>query len=62
MYYCDNLDCGEPLIFMDWNMIQQLVLSMSESLALFGAVALVLESFCDKGFISRIDAKKTQNR
>lgn len=39
-------------------MIQQLVLSMSESLALFGAVALVLESFCDKGFISRIDAKK----
>lgn len=51
-YYCDNLYCGEPLGIMDWDMLQQLGLSSLENLALFGAVALVMEYFCDKGFIS----------
>ncbi len=54
-YYCDGLYCGEPLGFLDWDMLQQFLLSGAENLALFGAAALVVEFFCDRGFISRVD-------
>lgn len=53
MYYCDNLYCGEPLGVFDWNMLKQLFFSLSEDLFLFGAVAVVLEYYFDKGFLSR---------
>ena len=50
-YYCDNLICGEPLIFMDWGMLQQFFFNTVESIALFGAVAVTLEWFVDKGIV-----------
>jgi hypothetical protein len=39
---------------MDWAMLQQAALSGLENLALFGAAALVVEYFCDRGYISRV--------
>lgn len=52
-YYCEGLYCGEPLGFLDWSMFQQAALSGIENLALFGAAALVVEYFCDRGYIDR---------
>lgn len=42
-YYCEGLYCGEPLGILDWDMLKQLALSGSESLALFYGVALAVK-------------------
>ena len=52
-YYCEGLYCGAPLGFMDWDMSRQFVLSAADNLALFGAMALVIEYACDRGYIRR---------
>ena len=43
--YCTAalLDCGDPIGYFDWDIIQQLLLSGLESAALFGAAAIALE-------------------
>ena len=54
-YYCDAvpLDCGSPLGYLDWAMLQQLVFSGVESAALFGATAAAMDYCYTKGYISR---------
>lgn len=53
--YCSAvpLDCGEPLGYFDYNMIQQGIGSGLESVVMFGATALAIEYCYEKGFISR---------
>lgn len=53
--YCDAapLDCGEPLGYFDWNMLQQGAFSGLESVAMFGAAAYAMEYCYKKGYISR---------
>ena len=53
--YCSAapLDCGSPLGYFDWNMIQQGILSGVESAALFGAAAVAMDYCFQKGFISK---------
>jgi len=43
--YCSAapLDCGDPLGYFDYDMLQQLVLNGLESVALFGGAALAME-------------------
>ncbi len=53
-YYCDGLWCGEPLGFLDWPMLTQAMLGMVENIALFGAAALVVEYYIDRGFLTRM--------
>ena len=54
-YYCDAvpLDCGSPLGYLDWAMLQQLLFSGVESAALFGATAAAMDYCYTKGYISR---------
>lgn len=53
--YCTAapLDCGAPLGYFDFNMIQQLALNGLESAALFGGAALAMEFAYKKGFIGK---------
>lgn len=53
--YCTAapLDCGAPLGYFDWNLIQQLGLNGVESAALFGAAALAMEIAYKKNFITK---------
>lgn len=53
--YCTAapLDCGSPLGYFDWDMIQQLALNGLESVALFGAAAVAMELAYKKEFISK---------
>ena len=53
--YCSAapLDCGDPLGYFDWNMIQQLALNGVESAALFGAAAVAMEYAYDRNWISK---------
>jgi len=53
--YCDAapLDCGAPLGYFDWNMLQQAAFSGLESAAMFGAAAYAMEYCYKKGYISR---------
>jgi hypothetical protein len=57
-YYCDNLICGDPLTVLDWSMLSQFALGMTESVALFGAAGLALEFCCDRGLIPRANLFK----
>ena len=57
-YYCDNLICGDPLTVLDWRMLSQFALGMTESVALFGAAGLALEFCCDRGLIPRANLFK----
>lgn len=53
--YCTAapLDCGDPIGYFDWNMIQQLVLNGLESVALFGAAAAAMEVAYDRKWIGK---------
>ncbi len=53
--YCSAapLDCGEPLGYFDWSMINQLVGSGLESVVMFGAAAFAVEYCYEKNYISR---------
>ena len=53
--YCTAapLDCGDPIGYFDWNMIQQLLLNGLESVALFGAAAAAMEFAYGRGWISK---------
>ena len=53
--YCSAipLNCGAPIGYFDWNMIQQGAWSGLESVALFGAAALAMDYCFQKGFISK---------
>ena len=53
--YCTALplQCGAPLGYVDWNMIQQLAWNGVESLLLFGAAAVAMEVVTGRGYISR---------
>ena len=53
--YCTAapLDCGDPLGYFDYDMLQQLVLNGLESVALFGGAALAMEYAYSKKFISK---------
>ncbi|KAL9179010.1 hypothetical protein ACHAXT_011983 [Thalassiosira profunda] len=53
--YCTAapLECGDPLGYFDWDMIQQLVLNGLESVALFGGAALAMEYAYGKKWISK---------
>ena len=47
------LSCGAPLGYVNWDMINQGLLSGVESVALFGGAALAMEVAFDKGFIGK---------
>ncbi|KAL3787650.1 hypothetical protein HJC23_011798 [Cyclotella cryptica] len=53
--YCSAapLDCGDPLGYFDWDMIQQLLLNGVESAALFGGAAAAMEVAYDRNWISK---------
>ena len=53
--YCTAapLDCGDPLGYFDYDMIQQLVLNGLESVALFGGAAVAMEYAYSKKWISK---------
>lgn len=53
--YCDAvpLNCGAPLGYFDWSMIQQTAFSGLESVFLFGATAAAMEYCYTKAYISR---------
>jgi hypothetical protein len=53
--YCSSapLDCGDPLGYFDYNMIQQGIGSGLESVVMFGAAALAMEYCYNNGYISR---------
>ena len=53
--YCSAapLDCGDPLGYLDYDMLQQLVLNGLESVALFGGAALAMEYAYSNKWISK---------
>ncbi len=53
--YCDfaPLQCGEPLGYFDWDMLQQAFFSGLESAALFSLTAAAMDYCYKKGYISR---------
>jgi hypothetical protein len=53
--YCTAIPvtCGPPLGYLDWNLLQQLLLSGLESALLFGFTALAVDIAMEKGYISR---------
>mmetsp|Transcript_19019 Transcript_19019/g.29292 ORF Transcript_19019/g.29292 Transcript_19019/m.29292 type:complete len:231 (+) Transcript_19019:57-749(+) len=53
--YCTfaPLNCGAPLYYFDWNMIQQAGWNGAESVALFGAAAFAMDYCFKKSFISK---------
>eukprot|EP00559_Dactyliosolen_fragilissimus_P004152 CAMPEP_0184864332 /NCGR_PEP_ID=MMETSP0580-20130426/14543_1 /TAXON_ID=1118495 /ORGANISM="Dactyliosolen fragilissimus" /LENGTH=241 /DNA_ID=CAMNT_0027363061 /DNA_START=55 /DNA_END=780 /DNA_ORIENTATION=+ len=55
--YCTSapLDCGDPLGYFDWAMIQQGVFSGIESAAMFVAAATAMDYCYRKGYISRFN-------
>jgi hypothetical protein len=54
-YYCEAapLDCGAPLGYFDWSMLQQAMFSGLESIFLFGAAAAAMEYSYRRGYITR---------
>mmetsp|Transcript_6098 Transcript_6098/g.7087 ORF Transcript_6098/g.7087 Transcript_6098/m.7087 type:complete len:226 (-) Transcript_6098:119-796(-) len=55
--YCSYapLDCGEPLGYFDWDMIQQAAFSGLESAVMFGATAAAMEYCYKRRIISRFE-------
>ena len=53
--YCTALplDCGEPLGYLDYELIRQLGLGGAEGIALFGGAAMAMEYAHGKGWISK---------
>eukprot|EP00956_Cyclotella_meneghiniana_P003762 scaffold4568_cov74-Cyclotella_meneghiniana.AAC.5 len=53
--YCTAapLDCGDPLGYFDWDMLQQLLLNGIESVVLFGAAAAAMEFSYERNWISK---------
>jgi hypothetical protein len=53
--YCTPipLNCGPPLTYLDWNLLQQIFLSGAESALLFGCTAWALDAAMEKGYISK---------
>ena len=53
--YCTALplDCGEPLGYLDYELIRQLGLGGAEGIALFGGAAMAMEYAYGKGWISK---------
>lgn len=53
--YCTAIPlyCGPPLSYLDWNLLQQLLLSGVESALLFGFTALAVDIAMEKGYISK---------
>ena len=53
--YCTAapLDCGDPLGYFDWDMLQQLLLNGIESVVLFGAAAAAIEFSYERNWISK---------
>jgi hypothetical protein len=53
--YCTAipLNCGPPLSYLDWNLLQQIFLSGAESVLLFGCTAWALDAAMEKGYISK---------
>jgi len=53
--YCTAapLDCGDPLGYFDFNMIQQLVLNGLESAALFAGTAAAMEYAYERNWVSK---------
>ena len=53
--YCTAapLDCGDPLGYFDFDMLQQLAFNGLESVALFGGAALAMEIAYKKGLIGK---------
>jgi len=53
--YCTAvpLDCGDPLGYFDYDMIQQLFLNGLESVAMFGGAALAMEYAYSKKWIGK---------
>jgi hypothetical protein len=47
------LSCGEPLGYVDWNMISQLAWNGVESAALFGVTSIAMEFAYKKGWIQK---------
>ena len=52
-YECSALplQCGEPIGYMNWSMMNDLGINMLESVALFGVVGLVMESLLKQKWI-----------
>lgn len=55
--YCDAvpLSCGEPLGYLDYDMLQQTVFSGLESVALFGGAAFAMEYCYKNKYLSRFE-------
>mmetsp|Transcript_26719 Transcript_26719/g.64106 ORF Transcript_26719/g.64106 Transcript_26719/m.64106 type:complete len:225 (-) Transcript_26719:146-820(-) len=53
--YCTAvpLDCGDPLGYLDWDMLGQLVWNGAEGVAIFGGAAAAMEIAYKKGWISK---------
>ena len=53
--YCSAvpLNCGSPLGYLDWNMLQQIGWSGAESVLMFGLTALAIDIAMSKGYISK---------
>ena len=53
--YCSAvpLNCGSPLGYLDWNMLQQIGWSGAESVLMFGLTALAVDIAMSKGYISK---------
>lgn len=53
--YCTAivLNCGSPLGYLDWSMIQQGLVNGVESAVMFGATAAAMEWAMSKGYISK---------
>mmetsp|Transcript_52366 Transcript_52366/g.126711 ORF Transcript_52366/g.126711 Transcript_52366/m.126711 type:complete len:331 (-) Transcript_52366:2383-3375(-) len=49
------LRCGEPLGYVDWNMLSQITWNGIESVAMFGVTALAMEYAYEKGWISKFE-------
>ena len=53
--YCSAvpLNCGAPLGYLDWNLLQQIGWSGAESVLMFGLTALAVDIAISKGYISK---------
>eukprot|EP00548_Thalassiothrix_antarctica_P003056 CAMPEP_0194147172 /NCGR_PEP_ID=MMETSP0152-20130528/22564_1 /TAXON_ID=1049557 /ORGANISM="Thalassiothrix antarctica, Strain L6-D1" /LENGTH=233 /DNA_ID=CAMNT_0038847875 /DNA_START=28 /DNA_END=729 /DNA_ORIENTATION=+ len=56
--YCTAapLDCGDPLGYFDWDMLNQAAFNGLESQLLFGGAAMAMDSCFKKGWISKFPA------
>ena len=49
------LRCGEPLGYVDWNMLSQIAWNGIESAAMFGVTALAMDYAYEKGWINKFE-------